>query len=121
MYPRVEYEMSKEDLEKLLEAMRPVICIKIGDYVPRSQQENANDAWRALGDKMGFDFMSVRPSEKGDRFFTAIPSETDSHRQERLKKEKEEQRIQEIKTLESEIKERQDKLQSLQELEEQPR
>lgn len=38
----------------------------------RSQQERANEAWKKLGDRMGFDFMTVEPTRKGDRIFTAI-------------------------------------------------
>ena len=123
MYPETEYEMTEKDLEEILEACKPTPVMFIGGGVPigGNQQENANSAWEKLGKKLGFDYMTVRPSNKGNRFFTAVPSETETHKKERLKKEKEEQRIQEIKTLESEIRERQDKLKSLQELEEQPR
>jgi predicted TIM-barrel fold metal-dependent hydrolase len=69
---RKEFEMTEEDLNALLEACKPVPYMVIGGYVPRSPQENANDAWERLGKKMGFDHMTVRPiSGKGDRFFTA--------------------------------------------------
>jgi hypothetical protein len=34
-------------------------------------QENANRAWAALGDEMGFDYLTVQPSARGDRHFTA--------------------------------------------------
>lgn len=66
-----EYEMTQEDLDALLNAMKPVPYMIIGGVAPRSQQENANAAWKALGEKMGFDYMTVRPNGKGDRFFTA--------------------------------------------------
>ena len=66
-----DYEMTQEDLDVLLNAMKPVPYMIVGGVVPRSQQENANDAWKALGEKMGFDYMTVRPNGKGDRFFTA--------------------------------------------------
>ena len=65
------YEMTQEDLDALLNAMKPVPYMIIGGVAPRSQQENANDAWKALGEKMGFDYMTVRPNVKGYRFFTA--------------------------------------------------
>lgn len=71
--PRRDYEMTEEQLQKLLDAMKPVPYMVIGGTVPRSQQDNANAAWEALGDEMGFDGMSVRPNGKGDRFFSAIP------------------------------------------------
>jgi predicted TIM-barrel fold metal-dependent hydrolase len=55
--------------------MKPVPYMIIGGYAPRSRQENANDAWEALGREMGFKHMTVRPNGKGDRFFSAEPSE----------------------------------------------
>jgi hypothetical protein len=68
---RKEFEMSEEDFKSILESCRPVPYIIIGGVPPRSQQENANDAWCALGRKMGFDGMTCEPSGRGDRFFTA--------------------------------------------------
>jgi hypothetical protein len=71
-----EYEMTDEQLAKLQDASKSVPLMKIGDYLPRTTQEKANDVWQALGKEMGFDFMSVRPAPgKGDRFFTAEPTE----------------------------------------------
>jgi len=69
-----DYEMTQEDLDVLLTAMKPVRYMIIGGVAPRSRQENANDAWKALGEKMGFDYMTVRPNGKGDRFFSARPT-----------------------------------------------
>lgn len=67
-----EYEMSEADLAALLEACRSVPMIAIHAGPIRSPQENANDAWAALGKRMGFDSTTVRPvAGKGQRFFTA--------------------------------------------------
>lgn len=55
-------------------AMKPVPYMIVGGVPPRSQQESANDAWRALGEELGFQWDSVRPTGTGDRFFTAVPS-----------------------------------------------
>lgn len=71
--PRQDYEMNEEQLQTLLNAMKPVPYMVIGGTIARSQQENANAAWEDLGNVMGFDHMSVRPNGKGDRFFSAIP------------------------------------------------
>lgn len=75
---RQNYEMTEADLHELLEAMKlaPMIMLQCG--TPRSVQENANVAWAALGLKMNFDPMTVRPNDKGDRFFSAesIPRES---------------------------------------------
>ncbi len=49
MYPRTEYEMTEEDMQTLLEAMKPVPMIMLQCGTPPTQQENANNAWAALG------------------------------------------------------------------------
>lgn len=72
---RVEYEMTEADLNKLLDACKPVPMIMLQCGMPRSRQEMANDAWHELGQRMGFKHMTVRPTGKGDRFFTAEPIE----------------------------------------------
>ena len=68
---RVNFEMTPDDLSKLLESMKPVPMIALQCGSPRSVQENANAAWAKLGERMGFDPMTVRPTGKGDRFFSA--------------------------------------------------
>lgn len=65
------FEMAQADLETLLEAMKPVPLIMLQCGTPRSAQENANAAWARLGEKMGFNPLTVRPNGKGDRFFSA--------------------------------------------------
>ena len=70
-----EYEMSQADLDELLESMRPAPAIMLQCGQPSSVQERANAAWMRLGEKMGFDGMTVLPSPKGDRFFFAEPKE----------------------------------------------
>ena len=77
---RIEYEMSEADLAMLLDACRAVPMIMLQCGAPPSRQERANDAWAELGRRMGFDSMTVRPTGKGDRSFTAVPKETtDDH------------------------------------------
>lgn len=75
---RKEYEMSEDDLKELLAACRPTPAMFLSGGMPMTStpQENANRAWQKLGDKMGFDHMSVSPAdpEKGQRFFLANPS-----------------------------------------------
>lgn len=58
---RKTYTMTQEQYDTLLAAMQPVPYMIIGGVAPRSQQENANDAWKRLGDELGFHHMSVRP------------------------------------------------------------
>mgnify|MGYP001562811494 CR=1 FL=1 len=67
----MKFKMTQAQLDKILEACRPVPMIALQCGRPSSQQENANNAWAALGAEMGFDPMTVRPCEGGDRFFTA--------------------------------------------------
>ena len=68
-----EFEMSQEQLDEILDVCKPVPMIAIHCGNPPSQQENANEAWRKLGEVMGFEHMTVQPSSKGRRFFTATP------------------------------------------------
>ena len=106
MYPRTNYEMSEADLATLLNAMKSVPAMMIGGTLPSSQQDNANHAWAALGTKMGFDHMTVRPIVgQGNRFFSAVPSENETQRGERRVREAEAARIDEIKVLEAGIAE----------------
>jgi len=73
---RKEFEMTNEQLEKLLDACQPVPYIVAGGIEPLSPQENANRAWEALGEEMGFEYMSVEPIEDKDlNFFTAEVTE----------------------------------------------
>ena len=71
-----EFEMTQEDLDGLLDASKPVPYMVAGGMVPRSPQQNANDAWEALGRRMGFDHMTVQPIRgKSMLFFTAESEE----------------------------------------------
>lgn len=115
MYPRTNYEMTEADFEALMNASKSMPVMMIGGYASASPQENANRAWAALGEKMGFDYMTVQPIQgKGSRFFTAVPSETDQQRSERLAHEKEEARKAEIARLTAGIADFQRKLADLQ-------
>ena len=107
MYARVQYEMTGEDLAAILNACKSVPVMMIGGFAPLSPQENANAAWRRLGEKMGFDHMTVRPVPgAGQRFFTAVPSEPEDQRAERLAMEANAKRLAEIARLRREIEER---------------
>ena len=66
-----EYEMSQEQFDKIIDACQPVPMIMLQCGSPPSPQERANDAWESLGLEMGFQYMTVKPSPKGGRFFTA--------------------------------------------------
>ena len=68
---RKDFEMSQEDLQTLLAAMKPIPMIALQCGSPGSVQENANAAWARLGEKLGFDSTTVQPNGKGDRFFSA--------------------------------------------------
>lgn len=71
---RRDYEMTDDDLKELLEACKPVPAIALQCGPISSPQENANRAWERLGQKMGFNHMTVRPNGRGDRHFSAEPS-----------------------------------------------
>jgi hypothetical protein len=114
MYPRVNYEMTEEDKRALLEACKSVPYLVVGGCAPSSPQENANRAWQRLGEKMGFNYMTVKPIQgKGVRFFSAVPSETAAQKESRLALEAEEGRQADIRKLQREIAERQTKLDAM--------
>ena len=110
MYPRTNYEMTQADLERILDACKPVPMIMLNCGQGRTPQERANDAWAELGSRMGFDYMTVQPTDKGDRFFTAVPNETGKQRNERLLQGVEESQRAEVARLKDEIKALEDKL-----------
>ena len=67
-----EFEMSQDDYNKLINAMKPQPVLKIGNHwTGLDRQERANLAWQELGDRMGFVGMTVEPSSKGKLFFFA--------------------------------------------------
>lgn len=70
---RKVFEMTDADLKILMEACRPVPLVALHCGSPPSPQERANNAWCALGRRMGFDGMTVEPTGRGARFFTAVP------------------------------------------------
>jgi hypothetical protein len=73
---RAQFEMTEAHLERLLAAMQPVPYMVIGG-IPRSVQENANDAWKALGDELGFVWDTAAPVPgKNQRVFSAITKST---------------------------------------------
>lgn len=76
MNERKEYEMTQEDLNKILEACKPTSgkCGSCSMEFLSSPQENSDRAWAQLGKRFGFDFMTVQPIPgKGQRYFSAVP------------------------------------------------
>lgn len=72
---RQEFEMSNEQLKELLDACKPtpVMYLSAGKPMFNTPQENANYAWEKLGKELGFEYMTVQPNGKGDKYFTAEP------------------------------------------------
>lgn len=70
---RKQFEMTQSQLDRILDACKPtpVMFLSGGQSMCGTPQENANRAWQQLGDELGFDHMTVRPTGQGDRFFTA--------------------------------------------------
>lgn len=68
---RKRYEMTQTQLDTLLAACRSVPMIVLNCGPVSSPQENANRAWKVLGDELGFDHMTVQLTGEGERFFTA--------------------------------------------------
>lgn len=71
---RCDYIMSQADLDGLMEAInsaRNVSLVAINAGMPVSPQAAANQAWAALGRRLGFDEMTVRPGAT-EREFSAV-------------------------------------------------
>lgn len=70
-----DFEMTKEQFREIMNACKPtpVMYLSGGKSMFKSPQENANYAWKKLGKELGFDYMTVKPNGKGDRFFSAEP------------------------------------------------
>lgn len=76
---RREFKMSDEDLELIREASRPVPLIMLQAGMPLTPQQNANNAWSALGRKMGFKTYTAGPVEgKSEHYFMAEPTDDDT-------------------------------------------
>jgi len=69
---RKEFELTQEQFDTILSACQSVPAIMLQCGPTRSAQENANDAWKALGRELGFDGMTVKPVPgKSQLFLTA--------------------------------------------------
>lgn len=68
---RKEFKMTEEDLEVLKKASTPVTAIALHCGQSVSPQESANRAWKRLGEKIGFDHMTVQPCGADQLVFTA--------------------------------------------------
>ncbi len=71
---RREFEMTEEQLSKILDACKPTPAMWGSGGAPMfsTPQENANRAWKALGAELGFVWDSCKPVPgKSNRFFTA--------------------------------------------------
>lgn len=109
--------MTEEDLQIILDACKPtpVLYISGGHNIGDDPQENANAAWKKLGEKMGFDYLTVQPTAGGgsNRLFSAVSTETEEQRIERIAKEKKENLNNEIQSTKNQIVTLQEKLSNL--------
>lgn len=111
MYPRTNYQMSEADLKSLLESCKPVPYLVVGGHATSSPQENANRAWAELGKRMGFDSDTVQPLEgKSAMHFSAVPTENETQRAERMELESIEAKRANIERLEKEVEEAKSRL-----------
>jgi hypothetical protein len=74
---RQNFEMTEDDLKVILDACKPTPVMFLSGGIPISNtpQENANHAWELLGNKMGFNHMTVQPTGQGNQFFSAETKE----------------------------------------------
>jgi hypothetical protein len=62
-----EFKLNDEEMNYLISACKPQPYMIIGNYVPESPQENANNAWKYLGNKLGFIWDTVEPIDGKDQ------------------------------------------------------
>ena len=73
-----EYKLTDKQLEILMDASKPTPVMFQSCEQPLfvSAQERANQTWKELGDELGFDYTTVKPSNKGNPlYFTAKEKE----------------------------------------------
>lgn len=71
----MRYHMTEDQMKLVLDASRPVPYLVIGGVPPRSPQENANSAWRAVAAEHGCKWDTIKPAGTGDeRDFDAEPA-----------------------------------------------
>jgi hypothetical protein len=59
---RKAFEMTQEQFQTLIGSMKGTPVMMVGEVdLGRSAQENANDAWKALGQELGFQWDTVDP------------------------------------------------------------
>jgi hypothetical protein len=72
-----EFEMTQEEMDRIIainkEGGDPVMYLSGGMPLGRSLQEKINDYWAELGQKYGFEPMTVQGSPRGKLFFLAEP------------------------------------------------
>ncbi len=70
----MEYEITKDELNELLEAGKPTPAMFLSGGRPMfgTPQENVDRIWQKLANKYCFIWDTVKPiSDKGNEFFTA--------------------------------------------------
>ena len=73
---RQEFEMTQEEMDRIIEINKeggdPVMYLSGGTPLGRSLQEKINDYWGELGQKYGFEPLTVQGSSRGKLYFTAL-------------------------------------------------
>lgn len=72
-----EYELTQEQLDRLIEASKPVPYLIFGGIALTNPQEYANIAWAEIAEYHKVQIYSITPSPKGIKFFTATPIDVD--------------------------------------------
>ena len=60
------YEMTDDEFADIVAASQPTAAVSFGGVEMPTARQNANMAWRALGDKLGFDWATVTPPAPDD-------------------------------------------------------
>lgn len=69
-----EFVLTKNQLDRIIKASKPVPYMVFGGVEPSSPQENANAAWEAVAKELGVEMMSIEPVRgKGNEYILATP------------------------------------------------
>jgi len=71
---RKQYELTDEQLLRLVNASKPIPYMVVGGVEPQTPQEAVNYVWQSLGEEIGFEWDTAEPvAGKSHHHFSAIP------------------------------------------------
>lgn len=66
----MQFTITEEEMQRVLEASKPVPYMVFGGMEPMPPQERANRAWQSIGEAHGVEWMSIRPVNEATRLMS---------------------------------------------------